>query len=121
MSAILIIRVRIDRLANARRAIPQRSRLGAPAAKSLRKAFSADCITSIGMRHSGRYFYALQPQKIGEPFGDVFFQDTAITVAKAVAHRNQSLSSKFFCITSLGAVHHPDPRGRSGMSEKAQT
>src|SRR5215468_7658698 len=60
MSAISIIRVRIDRLATARRATPQRSRLGAPAAKSLRKAFSADCITSIGMRHNGRYFYALQ-------------------------------------------------------------
>jgi len=61
------------------------------------------------------------PQKIGEPFGDVIFQDIAIMVAKAIAHRNQSLSSKFFCVMSLGAVHHPDPRGRSGMSEKAQT
>ena len=51
---------RPHRSANARRAIRQRSRLGAPAAKSSRKAFSADCITSIGMRHNGQYFCALQ-------------------------------------------------------------
>jgi hypothetical protein len=38
----------------------QCSRLGAPAAESSRKAFSADCITSIDARHNGRYFYALQ-------------------------------------------------------------
>src|SRR5215469_9106789 len=47
---------RPHRSASARCAIRQRSRLGAPAAKSSRKAFSADCITSIGMRHNGRYF-----------------------------------------------------------------
>jgi hypothetical protein len=61
MSVISIIGVRIDRLANAHRAIWQCSRLGPPAVKSSRKAFSADCITSIGVRHNGRYFYALQP------------------------------------------------------------
>jgi hypothetical protein len=40
--------------------------------------------------------------KVGEPFGDVFFQDIAIVVAKAIAYRNQSLSSRFSASSAWG-------------------
>jgi hypothetical protein len=42
-------------------------------------------------------------------------------VAKAIAHRNQSLSSKFFCIMSLGAVHHPDPRAKRHIGKSTNS
>jgi hypothetical protein len=53
------IGVRFDRLANARRAIRQRSSFRAPAARSSPRTSSADCITSIGTQHNGRHFCAL--------------------------------------------------------------
>jgi hypothetical protein len=60
MSTILIIGARIDRLANARRALRQCSGLRARAARSSPRTSSADCITSISTRHNGRHFCALQ-------------------------------------------------------------
>jgi hypothetical protein len=59
------------------------------------------------------------PQKIGEPVGDVFVQDIAIVVAKAIAHPNQSLSSKFLGLISPWAVHLPDPRTKRHLLSSA--
>ena len=60
MSATIIIGVRIDRFANARRAIRQCSALEPPTGRSSQRTSSADCITSTGVQHDGPHFCALQ-------------------------------------------------------------
>jgi hypothetical protein len=83
MSTILIIGARIDRLANARRALRQCSGLRARAARSSPRTSSADCITSISTRHNGRHFCALQRDTLlGDAMRNLYRRDNVVLACR---------------------------------------